>query len=225
MKHQYIINSVDKSIDSLISIFPSHPTLFYTENDLVCSFFAILKQNLPFYEAPDKEGFWHSLIHSQYPTPFRCDMTKGKFKVMDDDARTEKGTKYQRGHYDLVILNPDFIKQYTYEVINAQNYEKFKKEIRFESWKDNPIVLYGIEFMFSRAPLKWSRGQNNEKGIENFISSILQDYNKLLAAKNIAGFAAKIKMLAFLKGSAEDICSRIKEKLLSNQDITICAAE
>jgi hypothetical protein len=209
----------------LISEFRSNPTLFYTENDLVCFFFTILRQNLPFFESPDKGGRPHSLIHSQYPTPFRCDMGKSRFQVKDDNARNEKGGKYQRGHYDIVILNPDFINHHTFDVIKAQTYEDFKKEINFDSWKDNPMILYGIEFMYSRNPLKWSRGNNKEREIDRFISSVIQDTNKLLASKRLLGFMGKVKMLTFIKGSSEDVCSLVNERLSWREEITICFAE
>jgi len=99
MNRQIIIEAVDKSIEVLCSEFRSHPTLFFTENDLVCYFHSILQQKLRVFN--DKDGHKHSLIHTEYPTPFTCDMSNNKFELKDDDARTENGGKYQRGHYKV----------------------------------------------------------------------------------------------------------------------------
>ena len=65
--------------------------------------------------------------------------------------------KYQRGHYDMVILNPDFIKDHSYEVIKAQNYELYKEQVLSNMDRFKPVILYGLEFMYRREPLKYSK--------------------------------------------------------------------
>ena len=117
MSHQGIIEAVDKSIDMVCSEFRSHPTLFFTENDIVCHFYTILRKELPMSKAIDKDGHEHFLVHREYPTPFRCDMSDGKFAIRGDDELTAKGGKYQRGNYDIVVLDSDFIGRHPYEVV------------------------------------------------------------------------------------------------------------
>ncbi len=124
---QLIINTVESSIKELCAVFEKSPTLFYTESDIVCCYYHLLLNSLPSNEAQDKEGLKHSLIHREYPTPFRCDMGENRFEIKSDDDRTPRGGKYQRGHYDIVILNPDFISQNSFDVIKAQNYELYKE--------------------------------------------------------------------------------------------------
>lgn len=60
-----------------------------------------------------------------YPTPFRCDMNKYDFRVVSDRDRTPRGRLYRRGHYDLVVLNPDFVRSYDLVTVSGKNYEKF----------------------------------------------------------------------------------------------------
>ncbi len=159
MNYHCIIEAVNETIKMSCDEFQSHPTLFFMENDIVCYFYSILQQKLPIVY--DKDGHKHTLVHMEYPTPFRCDMSKNKFKLKNDEDRTEKGGKYQRGHYDMVVLDPDFIKQHSYEVIKAQNYKLYKNQVLSKINSCKPIALYGIEFMFSRNPLKYSRGKGS----------------------------------------------------------------
>lgn len=222
MSHQSIIKAIDDSIEVLCSEFRSHSTLFFTENDIVCYFYSILQQKLPISKTLDKDGYEHFLIHREYPTPFRCDMGKNKFELKDDEARTKKGGKYQRGHYDIVVLNPDFIGQHSYEVIKAQNYELYKDQVLSKIDSYSPVILYGLEFMYSRDPLKYSRGEVKEKGIDEFIAKVIQDADKLLASKNMGGFMEQVKMLTFVKGSSKEIRSFLTEKLSWRNEIILC---
>lgn len=222
MRHQKIIEAVDNSVEALCSEFRSHPTLFFTENDIVCYFYRILQQKLPIIKTSDKDGSEHFLIHREYPTPFRCDMSKNKFELKDDDARTKKGEKYQRGHYDVVVLNPDFIRQHTYKVIKGQDYELYQEKVLSKIESYSPVILYGLEFMYSRDPLKYSRGNVKEKGIEEFIAKVIQDADKLIASKNKGGFMERIKMLTFVKGSSKEICSLLQKKLTKRNEIILC---
>jgi len=225
MKHQDIIDAVDETIKELCDEFQSHSALFYTENDIVCYCYSLLRKNIPRPYCDDKEGAEHLLIHGEYPTPFRCDMGGSKFEIKGDNDKTPRGGKYQRGHYDIVVLNPDFINQHTYNEIKGQDYELYRSRVLPNPSIETPVVLYGIEFMYSRDPLEHSRGENMEKGIDRFASKIIQDADKLLASKGLVGFMGEVKMIAFIKGSSKDIYSWIDEKLLSRKEITLCFAE
>ena len=39
-------------------------------------------------------------------------MSKKNFRIVEEFERTGKGGLYRRGHYDLVVLNPDFIRKF-----------------------------------------------------------------------------------------------------------------
>jgi len=224
MSHQTIIEAVVKSIGMICSEFRSHPTRFFTENDIVCRFYSILQEDLPVRKALDKDGHQHFLVHREYPTPFRCDMSDGKFEVKDDDARTEGGGKYRRGHYDIVVLDPDFVGRHPHEVIRAQDYQLFKEKVASEVDTYGPPIVYGLEFMYRRDPLRYSRGTDREKGIEIFKSSVEQDADKLLVSRD-RGFMDQIGMLTFVKGSPEKICSVLRDKLLRRDEVVLCFAD
>ncbi|KPL02982.1 MAG: hypothetical protein AMJ90_04350 [candidate division Zixibacteria bacterium SM23_73_2] len=224
MKHQGIIDAVDNSIKILHDEFKSQPSLFFTEDDLVCYLYQTLQQKLPIVRTPDKDDHQHFLIHKEYPTPFRCDMAGTKFEIKNDEERTEKGGKYKRGYYDLIVLNPDFIRQYTYDEIKAQDYESYKEKVLSKIELDTPVILYGLEFMFSRDPLKFSRGTKEDKGINQFVAKVNQDANKLKESKNYKGFMKNIKMIVFVKDSKKEICDSINKKLSKRQEILPCFA-
>lgn len=221
MSHQRIIEAVDKCIDMVCSEFCSHPTRFFTENDIVCRFYAILQEELPMPKAIDKDGHEHFLVHREYPTSFRCDMSDGRFEVKDDDARTERGGKYQRGHYDIVVLDPDFVGRHAYEVVRAQNYQLWKQEVVPEVGSYSPPILYGLEFMYRRGPLRYSRGRDRERGIEVFKSRVVQDAEKLLASRQ-KGFMDQIRMLTFVKGSSKEIRCVLRDKLSQRDEVVLC---
>lgn len=224
MRHQSIIEAVDESIDALCSEFRSRPTLFFTENDIVCHFYGILHQRLSKPKALDKDGHEHCLVHREYPTPFRCDMSDGKFEVKDDDARTEKGGKYRRGHYDIVVLNPDFVGRHSYDVIRGQDYQLYKDEVVSKIDSYGPVVLYGLEFTYRRDPLRYSRGRDREKAIEVFKSRVEQDADKLLASRD-RGFMDQMRMLTFVKGSSKEICCLLRDKLSRRDEIALCFSD
>jgi hypothetical protein len=209
MHYSNIIDSVEKSIGTLCREFQSRPNLFFTENDIVCFFYNILRQNLSNPFAKDKDGYEHLLIHGEYPTPFRCDMRGDRFEIKDDNE-----TKYKRGHYDIVVLNHDFIKAYSYSIIKGQNYEEYKRKALSDISNYSPIVLYGIEFMYSRDPLKFSKGEDKERGVEGFVAKVLQDAKKLAETKKWnEGFMGHSKMLTFVKGSSPEMQEVIKREL------------
>jgi len=76
--------------------------------------------------------------------------------------------------------------------------------------------------MFSRDPLKYSRGKNKEKGINEFVAKVIQDADKLLASKNMKGFMGQIKMLTFVKGSSKEIRSLLTVKSSLRNEIILC---
>lgn len=225
MNHSYIIDGVNKSIGQLCSVFKSTPSLFFTEYDINCYFYSLLRANLPDGSYKDRDGLEHSLIHTEYPTPFRCDMRGAKFERVDDEKRTPKGGKYRRGHYDLVILNPNFIRQHSFEVIKAQNYELYKEVIdKLKAGSYDPVILYGIEFMYSRDPLKFSRGDSKEKSIDQFVDKVNQDYGKLQESLKYHGFMKEARMLVFVKGSSQEMGRAIESKLHNHSSVVACFA-
>lgn len=224
MDSSLIIQAVDESIDDICKDFKSNPTLFYTENDIACYFYSIFQEKVKYLTVSDKDNSQHFIIHREYPTPFRCDMKGNNFEVKSDIDRTLNGGKYKRGHYDIVILNPDFIRQYPYDVIKGQNYELYKEKVLNSASKST--VLYGLEFMFSRDPIKLSKGSCEDKGIDQFIAKVIQDADKLNHSISYNNFMKYHKMVVFIKGCSEKIQNKINNKLHNRkQEIKICFAK
>jgi len=118
-----------KAIDELQRTFRSCPHCFFSEHDIHSSLYNIIKKELKqlgIDSQTTRDGYTTSLVHHEYPTPFRCDMRKYLFQVKSDNEPTLKGGLYKRGHYDLVIFNPEFIKNHKLDVVCGKNYQKLQ---------------------------------------------------------------------------------------------------
>jgi hypothetical protein len=178
---QAIIEAVDQSIQTISDLFAKEATRFFTENDLVCCFHRLLHDRLELLDmgsAKDQDKLPHNLIHCEYPTPFRCDMKGKAFQARMDDETTPNKGKYSRGHYDVVVLNPTFVRNHSYSAIKGQTYAVFQATVLPSLSQDDPAFLYGLEFMFSRDEIKPSRGSDWEKAAKDFVAKVLQDAAK-----------------------------------------------
>lgn len=213
--NERIIERVEQQLEALIRQFEDTPSLFFVENDLTCNLVgrltSALDQELS-KPVTDIDGKPHQLVHCEYPTPFRCDMSNYGFSVKDEDARTPKGGKYARGHFDVAVINPRWIENHTFSTIKGQNFESVKRDILPKVRQDGPVVLYGVELMYRREDIKLSRGPNNRRAVESFVDQVLQDASKLDEAKKV-GFIGEGTMLVFVKGSSEEIQNDVKTKL------------
>jgi len=127
-RHQW--NDLTKRVvDKLQTTFKSCPHCFFSEHDIHSSLFSIAKKELKQLEIDSQttsDGYTTSLVHHEYPTPFRCDMARYRFKVASDNEPTPKGGLYKRDHYDLVIFNPEFIRNHTLNVVTGKDYQKLR---------------------------------------------------------------------------------------------------
>lgn len=202
---------------SVIERFKQNPYHYFTENDLVIDIVTELKNNLRNrLQCKDKEGVSHSIVHTEYSTPFRCDMANDQFIIKDDADRTVKGRKYKRGRYDIVVLNKEYIEDNSIETIQGQNYEMLKMAIR----NKRSIFDYAIEVMFVRDEIKWSRGDNPEKGLTNIIQKVEQDWKKLFETKQ-KGLLKDFEFLFFIRNTKQEIIEKMRSKLNKNQNINI----
>jgi len=123
----------DKVIDILTLSFKEAPQRFFTEHDIHSNLYRITEDELSrigvfFFKTHD--GHVTSLVHHEYPTPFRCDMSNYEFRVAREEDRTPRKGLYKRGHYDLVIFNPDFISQNDFIVVTGKNYQLLKMAMK-----------------------------------------------------------------------------------------------
>ena len=215
-----IAQIVESEISLLCDDFKNSPYLYFTENDLICTLYGRLQDKLGSCTIEDRRGKKHSLIHTEYATPFRCDMKGSRFEIKSDDERTEKGGKYRRGHYDLVVLNPDFVKASELELIQGQNYQKIRGYL--DNAPENPIILYGLECMYSRSEIKCSRGSDCKKGVDEYIKKIRQDLAKLEESKKRPYCMSFCKMVVFLRGNEQKMNDYIESQFSKQEGIELC---
>ena len=161
---------------------------FFTENDLVCHFYHCLVNRLGSSANVEcGDGTATSIVHTEYPTPFRCDMSHSQFAIKGDGDTTPGGGRYQRGHYDLVLINPGAISRLSVQTLRGQNYEKFKEEV-LQSSDDSlfPILLHAFEFMLIRHDIRV--GGQPQRSVERHCGLICQDFQKLLQSHRTSDF-------------------------------------
>ena len=119
----------NRIINKLQDIFRKYPQQYFSEHDIHSVLYHLTQEQL---KQPGEnsqitfDGNKTSLVHHEYPTPFRCDMQGYTFRRAGEEERTPKGGLYKRGHYDLVILNPDFVKNNTLDIVCGKNYKKLR---------------------------------------------------------------------------------------------------
>jgi len=104
-------------INSLAEKFLKWPYNFFTESDAYSFFYYYIfrsgPKNLKLYYSTNDPAIKTVLIHREYPTSFRY--RKESMKLDDTGGR---------GHYDLVILNPEFVAKHTIDEVIAKDYKK-----------------------------------------------------------------------------------------------------
>lgn len=129
-----IIRKLEKSVNK-------SPSFFFTEHDIHSALYSLtlreLEQHGVLYETT-RDGYPVVLMHHEYPTPFRC-----YTKIKGSKLKGER--PFKRSHYDLVILNPSFIRDNTLEVVCGKNYPKFKTAMN--NVKDEPLI-WACEIVF-----------------------------------------------------------------------------
>ncbi len=111
----------DQVVERIGEMFHECPYYFFTERDIHSLLCDVTNEELRLcgVEPPKtSDGYEVSLAHHEYPTPFRCNMKDGKFEKKDSPP-------FSRGHYDLVVLNPEFVKNYSLDVVCSKNLETF----------------------------------------------------------------------------------------------------
>lgn len=122
---QLVSNGIRKTVNK----FREHPHIFFTETDIHSYLYHCLYGKK--LEVKTRDGILVTCLHKEYPTNFRYSK-----QIMEDFGLEKIG---RRGNYDLVVLNPQFIKKANLnDVINkdirnlerrSRDKEKFRTEI------------------------------------------------------------------------------------------------
>ena len=165
---QMMQNATTAAIGQLTEAFSQDPTAYATPADLRGKLAALLTTP-PSLGAEGTTGS-HPPVLQEYPTPFKCQMGDLRFEVLEDGARAE------RGHYDLVILNPWWVGKVSLEAANSDDFALFRQEIRDAAQpEDPPLCLVGIEIHLVRS----------ERARLADYSRIRQRYRKLLLSGSL----------------------------------------
>jgi len=138
----------NKIINEFQDIFRNYPQYYFSEHDVHSVLYHLTQEQLKQHGENSQttlDGFETTVVHHEYPTPFRCDMQGYKFQHMGEEERTSKGGLYKRGHYDLVILNPDFVKNNTLDIVCGKNYKKLQPILPKLSI---PLLIWGCEIIY-----------------------------------------------------------------------------
>ena len=134
------------TVNRLRDTFHKHQNCFFTEHDVHSVLYNIAKEELQLNAVMTEkthDGHRVILVHHEYPTPFRCYMKGYSFQLRDYKP-------YKRGHYDLVILNPKFVRNNKLDVVCGKDYQKFRsamQEVQIEPliWACEVIFFPGVK--------------------------------------------------------------------------------
>ncbi len=205
MNSKNIIDSFEVILKNFQKTFLSlSDDFFFTEKELHSYFYHLCIQNNSFIL---KNGF--NLVHTEYPTPFKCSKEKD-FPFIKMRHITSKKI---RSHIDMVIFNPNFIEWINQKGLSIEYIKGLKNQLYSEYIKDfikiytdfyneknETVFLYLLEFKFFR---------NRSEGTKQPLKSIKEDVEKLkMASKFQMGFmnsslpfAKNILSLVFINNS------------------------
>jgi hypothetical protein len=72
--------------------------------------------------------------------------------------------------------------------------------------------------MFVRNQIKWSRGDNPEKGLTNIIQKVVQDWKKIYETQQ-KGLLKDFEFLFFIRNTQQEIVEKMRLKLKKYQNI------
>ena len=154
--------NLESAIHELVGEFLREPYQFFTEADAVARFRQLLETDSMINQTIEsKDGFQISTIHEEFPTFFR-------FDDANPFSRLEADSGASRGHYDIVIVEPDFIRAHTAETVKNRN---------ISSIRDTGIQPFKAVIEFKLDDKGWSSGTS--KGV-------LAEIGKLILSKNEA---------------------------------------
>lgn len=208
--------TINESIRKTIHRFRLRPLSCFTESDLHSSLQRdLLINNSKHFYFDNKV----SLVHHEYPTNFRykkADLLKGyKYDSIkpENHPTSFNSNKYRgRGHYDLAILNPKFVRESLdinndiidiKSVVNKDN-ELLKKRYNESDYglaKIQKEVLYAFEFKFIH---------HFNSGHCSMLKEVITDNEKLKLALYHSGHFIKPVNLIFCAAPIEEETENIQ---------------
>jgi len=181
-KKKEINEAVWKAINKTINKFRENPYYFFTESDIHSYFYCALYSSK--HEALTKDEKQMYCIHREYPTNFRYNKKELLDNTISEPCELE-GTSGSRGHYDIAVLDPDFIKSVNTEkdIVNKNISLVIKRAQNNKNFVNSKELLFAIEFKYVI---------NNSK---NFVYEVKMDNKKLLFAKYFGGACEAVNLV------------------------------
>jgi hypothetical protein len=139
-----IQKTLEGAVHKLVNEFAKAPYVFFTEADAVARFHQILEEDsIIGHRVRTNDEFEVSLIHQEYPTFFRF---SGK------NPTAHLGPPAHRGHYDTVVLNPDFVMAHSAATVT-------NRDIKAMQERDENLKPFEAVVEFKLDNVGWSAGR------------------------------------------------------------------
>ncbi|MBN2001898.1 MAG: hypothetical protein JXA21_00970 [Anaerolineae bacterium] len=183
------------AIRTLANEFLQTPYTFFTEADAV-SHFQLLLENDPVInrKVESQDKFVTDLVHREYPTFFR---------FSDKNPTTRLGSPASRGHYDTVILNPEFVAAHPIEVVTNRN---------ISAKRDRAIPPFRAVIEFKLEHIGWSTGSS---------MGVIAELGKLRLSEEapLRYFVVLMRYTAPTDARWEKYWPKVKEAAIQNPEI------
>ncbi|MBA7699021.1 hypothetical protein ES703_107705 [subsurface metagenome] len=177
------IKTVEECVGKLVEEFKNNPYHFYTEQAMHCYLYHILIEKEEFrkpHPAADKKET--ILLHKEYPT-IKLYKRKQNKKLRDK----EKGERGTRGHFDIVILDPEDIKKISVK----------KSTAKFRKGKTPIAPAVAIELALDEGTVHLANDHKKlADGTRGYLLHFIRDVDVRKGEKfsNLRGEVEKIKM-------------------------------
>jgi hypothetical protein len=150
---QELLIQLETALHRLVESFWDEPYHFFTEADAVAALQSWVARRPGLAQIlKTADGFETSLLHREYPTFFR-------FKKSDPSRR--RGRPARRGHYDLILLDPAYVRYHDAETV-------INRDIEDRGDLSSPPLLAAVEFKLSARG--WSPGR--VRGVEHDLGKL-----------------------------------------------------
>jgi hypothetical protein len=141
---QELLIELETALHRLVESFWEAPYQHFTEADAVAGLQAWVARR-PGLASVHRtaDGFETGLLHREYPTFFRLD---------DQNPTARQGPPYGRGHYDLALLDPAFVRLHAAERV-------YNRTLAERPEQPHPPLLAAVEFKLF--PLGWKAQQDS----------------------------------------------------------------
>ena len=147
---QSLVIQLETALHRLVESFWEEPYRFYTEADAVVGLQSWVASRPELAQTlRTADNFETNLLHREYPTFFR-------FSQSEPDQRKPRPAR--RGHYDLVLLDPDYIRHHDAETITNRSIADRGNVAR-------PPLLAVVEFKLFPGGWNESRVQSVEQAL------------------------------------------------------------